>query len=670
MRPDLTIQQQQSASRPMRIQSHRFLFALLSALVAGTSLLTIAGCDTSEDDSLLNPPVPDSAGVRVVNLVPDAKVTVRLSDRPAATGVNSYTISDYSTFYFQEPFSVFIESDGGDVDTVAPVRMQLFADADIRQTYFIVGTAESKALLTLESNKEQITDLTNEESGALYFVNGISDTTMLIKRGCRSGDTLFRSQNGNPSGGFQELPQGSYSFYLFTADGQSEDATALVEITPGSIQYLVAADLGSGPQLFLIDGSGDETGSLPPVQPETRTESQVEVLNGLDGTSLSVSFQGDASPLVSDIPSRGLSAAQSVAVCRDPGGDTLLLVTGTDDTARAQVSTPVGGKTLATVYNDGTQVRLLLLDRSPMAAEEGRVYIRGVNLSPASKSAAVVVGAGAPEGVPTDYRPFGALRVGGVSPYVSMPEGSYPLVLRQNSTGKFFDGGLQNLSSGFYTLFILEENGTPRLFLLRDDVTGVSPQPLEAPGQTAQFFSMIPDRLVNFEATSGGISVVVDSVAYSYVYPTILPADMVSIQVAGIGGTTIDLSGAGHTIGATGSDGNLDVLAFPLPTDPLSPMEAGIRFLHAVPGGGGLEVRSDSAKGELLTGISYGTPSPTIRREPRRYSFSITDAGSGEEVARIQGVELSGDRHYLLIVGPKGSTSSSNLRYGTLWMQE
>ena len=58
----------------------------------------LVGCDSSEDPNLLNPPLPDSAQVRVVNLVPDAPIDAIFPMEAAATALSPYQVSSYKNF--------------------------------------------------------------------------------------------------------------------------------------------------------------------------------------------------------------------------------------------------------------------------------------------------------------------------------------------------------------------------------------------------------------------------------------------------------------------------------------------------------------------------------------------------------------------------------------------
>lgn len=649
--------------------SRQFCSGATSVVLGGLFLLlSILGCDTSENPNLLNPPLPDSAQVRAVNLIQNTPVSVSLSDQSVTSDLNPFSVSEFAPFFFREPFPLFITGNS-DTDTIQNVDLNLVSGITTMQTLFIVGTQENKSLIRLLTSNANQSDLERTSSGQIYFINSISGSDLTVKRGCRSGSVLFTSLNG-PKVSFETLGAGEYSLYLFEGDSASESASAHITLESGQALYLIAADMGTGPGLYVLDAATSVTGPIQSAQPETNVDAQLEVLNALDNLAISVSFHNVPTPIVQGLNSRSISQPSVVEVCREPIGDTLVIEPEGLDSMLVPMNVSVSSKTLAVVYSNGSSIRLLSLDRS-FGEVTDKVHMRGVNLSANSLNAAIVIGAGAPTGVPTDFRPFGSMKVGQSSSYTELPEGTYPLTLQQSSTGKFFDGGLQNFAPGYYTLLILEQDGQPLLYVVRDDVQGSTPQRLESSGRTALFFSMIPGTLASFQATSGSLMLNVDSVAYSYVFPTVLPAGQATIDAPGIGNVSINLASTGYVIGATGTQGNSRLIAFQAPDVDLASNEAGIRFLNAVPDAGDLDVHIVEAQtGPVETTLSFGEPSASLVREARRYSFSITQAGTDEEVARIEGVELSGARNYMLVIGPKGVTSPSNLKYGTLWMQE
>lgn len=654
----------------MKLQQRSInLFSLIALLVGVCSLTVSTGCDTSENSDLLNPPLPDSTQVRVVNLVSNTPITVTMSTQVVASNVAPYNISTFTPVFFREPFPLYIEG-SAIVDTVHNVDLNLVSGLTTLQTLFIVGTPEQRSMIRLLTSNANQAELERTNSGQLYFINAITGSNLTVRRGCRSGSVLFTALNG-PQVSFETLGAGEYSLYLFESDSTEETATAHITVQSGQAQYLIAADMGNGPGLYLLDATAGTVGPIQAVQPESDVNAQIEFLNALDNLPITVSFLGSTTPIIQDLSTRTISPPSTLEVCREPNGDSLVIEPNGLDSALVPMNVSVSSKTLAMIYNDGFRVRLLSLDRAPTPEDPDKIYIRGVNLSPASESAAIVIGAGAPTGVPTDFRPFGALKVGQTSKYTALPQGTYPLTLQQSSTGKFFDGGLQNFTPGHYTLLILEENGAPVLYFIKDDLQGGSPQRLTSFGRNVLFFSMVPGQLVDFQATSGPLSLNVDSVAYSYVFPTVLPSGMATITSPGVGNINIDLSTSSFVVGATGTGGNQALVSFPSPNVELTSSQAGIRFLNAVPDAGPLDVHIvETQVGPVEATISFGIPSPSIVREARRYSFSITRAGTDDVVARIDGVELSGNRNYLLIIGPKGVTSSSQLSYGTLWMQE
>lgn len=640
--------------------------ALLALLAGG---LTAGGCDASEDPNLLNPPLPDSTHVRVVNLIRNEPVSLTLSTIPAARGLASFQVSSFSQFFFQEYFPIYIES-FGKIDTLRDQQLGLSVENTIHVTYFVAGTDSGRSLIPFSTSSGAETDLKAAGHGRLYLVNGVPGQKLFIKRGCRAGDTLYANVNPLSSGGVRDLPVGEYALYLFKEGGTIEEASAHVTIDAGEVTYLIAADDGSGMKLYELDASAAHTGLLMEVPPETRTTADVEILNALDGGSLDARLLGIPNPVATALQPRAVSPPVSITACTDSNGDTLEVTVDGTDIATFPIRVGVGSRTLAAVYATNAGTRMLTLDRTTPAPKSDTAYVRGVNLSRTASSAAVILGAGAPQGVATDFRPFGTLKTGDRSNYVPLPAGLYPLSLQHTSTGAFLDGGLQNLATGFYTLLIVEENGAAAIYFLRDDVPGASPQRLESLGRRALFFSLASGTVARFDASTSIGTVVIDTVPYSYVFQTIMPTEPVTITSPGIGQSRVDFTAEGYTIGATGTPGNYDLVSFPLPASLPRQSEAGVRFLNAVPGAGPFNIEIGSQETPLVTNLTFGTPSNTTIHEPRRYSFTITLPADNDTVASIQSVQLSGGRNYLLVIGPKGATSGADSRYGTLWMQE
>lgn len=654
--------------RPITTRVFTPLFSLIALLGTVLGGLTTGGCDSSESDDLLNPPRPDSALVRVVNLMREP-VGLDLSTFPAVSDLAPFEISAFSPFFLQERFPIYIRSFGV-TDTVNDQQMTLGIRTDVHTTYFVAGNAAGRRLLAFPSTSTGLEDLRAAGNGRLYFINALPDTTLTIKRGCRAGDSLFSSITALTATS-RDLAAGEYALYLFKQNGATEEQSAHLTIAAGQQLYLIAADDGSGLKLYLLEADAPATGRLVEIPQETRTTAELEVLNGLDGKRITPYLLGDPNPIAPLVEPRTVSPVATIPACTDSNGDTLQVVADGTDTANLPIRIGVGSKSLAALYADrnGT-TRMLTLDRSTSAPAAGTAYVRGVNLSRSGANVTVVVGAGAPAGVSSDLRPFGSQRTGDQSDYVPLPTGLYPLSLQQTLNGGFLDGGLQNFSTGFYTLLILEENGAPLIYIMRDDMPGTAPQRLEALGKKALFFNIASGISPRFEASTSSGTIAIESVPYSYVFPTILPNEQVTITVPEVGQTTVDMAVQGYTVGATGTPGNYRIIAFPVPASQPEPSKSGVRFLNALPDVPQLDVYISSQGEPAATSLAFGVPSEVSLYDPRRYSFTVTRPPQNDTVATIQGVQLSGGRNYMLVIGPKGATSSSSAQYGTLWMQE
>jgi hypothetical protein len=253
---------------------------------------------------------------------------------------------------------------------------------------------------------------------------------------------------------------------------------------------------------------------------------------------------------------------------------------------------------------------------------------------------------------------------------VSLPAGRYSFLLNDDQTGEFLDGGYVTLNSGNHTLFITYSNGRHHLRILDDDAAAPTLQPLDIGGNSALVFSMISDANATFSIGPLTLS----PIAYSYVRTTVIPLEQFSISVNGTATTSIDGTLGSYTIGATGSSGDIRLLYFLRPTTQSGASTASVRFLNAVtdPSASQLVVREQDSTAPEIATLDFGTPSQSFERDERKYSFFITRPGDTRPVARIDGVELSAGRNYLLIVGPnrQNATAATELEYGTLWMQE
>lgn len=641
--------------KPMTFLSRSLLSLLLLVLL-------VAGCDTSEDPNLLNPPLPDSTLVRLVNLIPGEDINAVLATYPLSTALGSLQATAFQPFFFTARVNLEIFR-ANRRDTLRDQAL----DKSGRLTYFILGTGDRTTFLQELTGKQEELDLAQRNVAKLVFINAIADSpsvSYVLRSGCLSGDTLFRPQSyGTRSAVETDLT--SLSLYLFgTGDSLAPATTARVNITPGTVTYLIAArDNGVRRLYVLSSSSNDNPGALPEAQPETRTEATVELLNAnADATPISVGIKGGAQ-IATDLPSLQISPATTAQACTNPLGDSLA-ISGSIASASAPIRLSVGTRTLIVVYDKESSAKALTLNRDVPSPAAGKIYLRGVNVSTVAPLASISVGAGAPSGVAESSRPFGTLGIGEKSRYVELPEGDFPLILRDASTGEFKMAGVEHFTSGYYTLFIIDYVGSPEIRILRDDQPGTSLSPLGSAGTLATFFNMMPDVPATF--TIGSLQL--GPIAYSYTSSTVLPAGVTTIS-SNAGETTIDPLAGGYMIGATGSGSNRQVIAFRSPVATSPEAQAAIRFLNAVSDAPELNVHIGSIDVPPIT-ASFGVPTAQFAQEERRYTFIVTRPGDPTVVARLDGIELLKRHSYVLVIGPQRDGVVGGTTYGTLLLQE
>jgi len=637
--------------------------------VVALSLMVFA-CDISEDDSLLNPVIPDSIQVRVVNLTPVSSIDVVIDGISAAKGLGSLNMTSFSPFLTRELFSIEISSPNR-TDTVSDQQFPLSARNSYHYTYFVVGVETARQLFTLTSSSFDREEQVKDGIGRIYFINATPEKEFLVKQGCRSGTVLFNPTPGPALSTARDMPEGEYSFYLFESEATAETASARINLALGESIVLIAAEINGQVKFYSVPLFDPLSSGGPLIEtiPETRENAGIRILNALENSTISAELLLSSTIVAQSILPLTLSSSTQVEICADLNGDTLLVIAENGASSRIPLQLEVGGEITAVVYRDsaGTNhVTTLQLPRGSLT--EGTFQVRGVNLT-SSTSVSAVAGAGSPKDIEAGTRLFASSSIGAVSVYQELPVGLYPLSLEQTVAGTFYSGGLNSFDRSFYTLFALEHNGERSMYVL-DELSGSGVlQPLQVSGKRVHFFSMSPGDLTTFRSVTSVGEVIVNGVAYSYVFPSILPSERVSVAATGATSVTADFALSGYTIGITGERGR-EILAFPLPTSTPSPGKAGIRFLNAAPGAGTLDIHTESSTGPIEANAEYGIPTETLIRDVRRQTYSITIGGTNEEVALLSGLELSEGRNHLLIIGPKGATSSSTDRYGTLWMQE
>jgi hypothetical protein len=623
-------------------------------------LLLLAACDSAEDPNLLNPPPPDSTLVRVVNLVSGEPIDAVLGGYPLAIQLAPFSVGEFKSFLFNDRVNFL---------TVRPSRRDTLPGEQLskgsRVSYFLLGApAGGTTVVKAITGKIDETDLTERGVARIVFINAIPDSneTYQIRRGCASGDTLFNSIRFGASFP-QEVSTSSLSLFLFgSRDSLVPAATAHIGITPGRVTYLIAARDNGQIRLFTLSTSAtDLPGSLPAAPAETRTDATVEILNAVSGAgSISVATKSGGAIATGLVP-LDISSAATVQACSDPRGDSIVIISGAEQTP-APLRLSVGSRTLVVAYGSPSSPRVVTLARDVPQAPAGKVYLRGLNVSTVIEQATITVGAGAPATVSEGSRLFGAMKTGTASGYTQLPEGEYPLILRNAVSGGFLMAGVENFVSGYYTVLVVDRGGVPEMVFLRDDIPATSLDAMDAPGTLATFFNMMPDLLASFAI--GPLTI--DSLGYSYTTSTVLPLGVTSIS-SNAGQAAIDPASGGYIIGATGTGGKRALIAFHSPDGAPTGSMTGIRFLNAVPELPELALFINTVKDVPDATLPYSQPTNQIELDARKYSFIVRRPNDTATVARLDGVELVASRSYVLIIGP-GTSDSTGL--GTLLMQE
>lgn len=622
----------------------------------------LTACDATEDPSLLNPEPPDSTLVRVVNLLPEGEVDVAASGILLAEAVPPGRISPIKHTLILEQTSVVVRRSAPTVkfDTVFSQTLA----PDSRMTYLVLGNRDTMRILSVGTGAQEEMDLRTAREAKISFINAVDDSAgYFIKAGCQSGPVLFTTSM------FADAPRAitttarDLSLYLFSSRDSLPIASARLTPEVGTVSFIIAARINGHVGLYRM-GTTESNMPLTEYPLETRTTANVELLNALpEAQAISAEIE-DGSQIATGVPMLTISPGRNVDACADPFGDTLLVSTSGGQ-IRTPISLSVGSRSLVVVYkkpDSGT--RALVLNRDILDPANGMVHIRGVNVADTEPLASLSIGAGAPDGVNPDSRPFGTLPLGVASGYVSLPAGVYPFMLSSASTGRFYGGGIEDLSAGFYTLFVVNDAGTPSLRIVRDDIQGDPIRILRLNGVRTTFFNLMTDQNATF--TAGTLTL--PPLAYSYVYSTVIPYDITSIS-SNAGQVDVTPSLGGYTIGTTGSGSSRRIIAFRAPMDVLPPKATSIRFLNAIQDASDLVVRIGTNKADPTAPLPFGQPTAGVQLEARKYSFFVT-AQDTAVLARADGVELLAGRHYLLVVAPKRQGNASPLAYESFWIQE
>ncbi len=643
----------------MKLYNRVIIPFLLAALV-------MIGCDASENPNLLNPPPPDSTRVRVVNLLPDGEIDVAVPGIPLAVGIGPIQVSPLNHLLVLQQTVVVVRRTSPAVRFDTAYSQILAQGATV--TYAILGGNDTNAsrILSFGTGEQEKSDLRTAGEARLGFLNAVNDTSgYFIKVGSPSGPILFNTM------AFAEMPRSittgsrDLSLYLFSTRDSFPITSARLDMSVGTVSHLIAATVGGQVRLLLLEENTAAT-VLPEAPPETRTTATVELLNAIsDEPAVSARLNGATSDFARNVPQLSISPATEIEAWINLSGDSLLVSTQDNKSYTSPVSLAVGSRTLMVVFKGEDGVQTLALSRDIPESANGKVHIRGVNASTFAGGISISVGAGAPAPINADYRPFGTLLPGGASGFVEIPPGAYPFMVSSARTGKFFGGGVEQLDPGYYTLFAVDDAGTPTLRILREDTPAASLDFLESGGSRVTFFNVMPDAEATF--TAGPLTLA--ALPYSYVYSTLAPYSVRTIG-SNVGTIAVDLTLGSYTIGTTGAQGARHIIAFRSPTDTLPPKVASIRFLNAVPDSPELVLRIGSNRADSIAILPFGTPTPALALDARKYSFFVTQSKDSTARARADGVELLAGRHYLLVVAPKRTGSTSPTSYEAFFIQE
>lgn len=640
------------------------LSVVMAGLIAILASFMVSACDSNEDPYLLNPPPPDSSRVRVVNLIGSESIDASIPGYAVAQSLGSLSASNYTSLLIQERTSFYVRRPlRAHTDTL---DNQILARGS-RVTYLILPRGDTATqIVTLAVGKLDAADLATRKTGLLGFVNAVDDTTiLLIKSGCQSGDTIVPGLSFARTSTL-ETDKEEMSIYLFRGTDPTPVTSARVPTKVGTISHVIAANTPAGIKLFLLTSNGFEFGGpLVESPPETRTGASVSLLNALfEEVSVSARLES-GSAIASAVLPRTLSAPVDIVACSNPDGDRLVVTSATGDSTSARVKLRVGGSAVVAVYDRLAAIKTLVLERGGLTPAPGTISIRCVNLSTLAGNATVSIGAGSPDTVSVESRPFGSLALGAQSNFVTLSAGDYPFMLTSATDGSYFSGGRSRLSSGRWTLLIVDRLGRPTLLLLDDQDPNKPLIPLDKEGVRGTLLNVIPDARVSF--TVDGVTL--PSLAYGYVSRTVIPLGTPTIG-SNVGSVAIDPSLGGQTIAATTVDGVRSVIAFSVAANPPAINRAGIRFLNLATNSGDLQIHEGAATAPVFGTVGFGIPSQSINADIRKYSFVVTSADSVEVLAETDGVEFSAGRRYVMVIAPKRIGSTLETRYSIIWIQE
>lgn len=631
----------------------------LYALSIGIALASL-GCDTSEDPNLLNPAPPDSTRIRVVNTLDSDPISATLGGAPVATDLAGLTVSELLPRY--SPEQVVFSVRRGSSGRFDSLPGQILARG-ARLTYVILSRGDTATTaITLPLGRQDMTDLQTRGVSAVTFVNAVDDTTFLgLRQGCASGDTVADGIGYGRTFSLESSSQERTLFVVRTGDSVPLASVRLPTPT-GSATYVFAARKAGTVRLFALDADGSTAGPLMAAPPESRTTAFVSLLNvNADGSTVTAEVEGGAT-IAANAPPLTLSSSVEIPACVSASGDRLRISTPSGGSASTSLRMTIGKDAVVAVFDRIGSIKSVTLNRDFPTPKTGFAYVRCVNLSPSAGPVELAVGAGSPDTVAVESRPFGTSAVGAQSPYVLFRNGEYPLMLARASDGTFLHAAIQTMSDGYYTIVVVEESSKPRMMIMRDDETTPVLRELSASGTRLTAVNAVPDALVGFSV--GTLSV--PAIAYSYVTRTVMP--LTSSQITSTVGSVSILPTTGPvTAIATQSSSGGRLYAFAGISDPAAPGLAQVRAFSAVHED--LEVREGSAVGTVAVLAPNGRPGAVAELDDRRYSFFVVRS-DGTVVAELRGISLSPQRRYLMVIAPRRADSPSTMPYAVLWLQE
>ena len=632
-------------------------------------MLAAIGCDSSESDYLLNPPIADSAEVRVVNLVSQEKISLSLGGVDLASSIGFGSVSSRRPLFFTSPVPLILTSSFS-TDTIENQRVIGGIEERILTTYVVSRRGDSMVTLPLVVGENELTLLQDADQARIFLYNGTSNESVSMTEGCSSGAVLFGETGPGALAGTVDLRSGVHS--LFLLDGNVQPLTSVrITLTPGEVTALLVVEGDGGiPEVRQIDlrPGSMEPGQLLTTEAETRSTTTLRIVNAIDEGAVAVETSLSNEEIVSGLSPRGVSSPVEFTACGGGTGDSLRVIESGGDTSMIPFTGTIGVTQTLLLYKvNGVTSSLLLEDLGNATAES--VRIRGLNLLSSDTTYSIVVGAGAPGSLSSGALLLPGLRGGLVSAEKIVAPGLYPLALEFSSSGAFRTGGLHRFEPGSYIMIATRSAGSPELLILDASADSPGLVDLDSPGVRSLIYSAnLGDPVpVSLSTSFGTLSI--PEIAYSYVYPTVLPSESIDVT-AGSASTTVSVGPDGLLIGYLGESGSGEIFTAPRNAAPAPSGRANLRFMNGVPGSGSLHVRLDGTEGEPLATLSYKELSDVRESDARRYSFAVTPEGQNDELARITGVQLSQLRNYLLVITPAQQDNVPPIDYSLLLIQE